>query len=87
MYIFALLDLFPIDFSLGNAAKEILNTILFGSWRCGVSKYCLQKSPDSTSDVLDEKWTKQNQIRLVEPSCAEVSDLSEVPRFDGKLIF
>ena len=32
-------------------------------------------------------WTKQNRIHLVESSCDEISDPSEVPWFDGKLIF
>ena len=34
-----------------------------------------------------EKQSKQNWIRLVKYSSAEVSDVSEAPRFVGKLIF
>ena len=34
-----------------------------------------------------QKYTRQNWIRLVEYSSAEVSDPSEGPRIDGKLIF
>ena len=34
-----------------------------------------------------QKYTGQNQIRLVEYSSAEVSDPSEVPRIKGKLMF
>ena len=37
--------------------------------------------------MSEQKWTKWNRIRLVEPSCVEVSDSSEVPQFDGELIF
>ena len=37
--------------------------------------------------MSEQKWTKQNRISLVEPSCAKVSDPSEVPQFDGKFIF
>ena len=34
----------------------------------------------------EQKWTKQNQIRLIKYSSAEVSDPFEVPQFVGKLI-
>ena len=34
-----------------------------------------------------QKWTGQNRICLVEYSSSEVSDPSEVPRIDAKLIF
>ena len=37
--------------------------------------------------MSEQKWTKQNQIRLVESTCAKVLDPSDVPWFDGKLIF
>ena len=37
--------------------------------------------------MSEHHWTKQNQIRLAKPSCAEVSNPSEVLRFDGKWIF
>ena len=36
--------------------------------------------------ISKHHWTKQNQIRLVEYSCSEVSGLSEVPRFVRKII-
>ena len=34
-----------------------------------------------------KRYTRQIQVRLVEYSCAEVSESSEVPWFDGKLFF
>ena len=34
-----------------------------------------------------QEQTRQNRIRLVEYSSSEVSDPSEVPQIDGKLIF
>ena len=37
--------------------------------------------------MSEQNYTRQIWIRLVEYSCAEVSDPSEVPWFDGKLIF
>ena len=37
--------------------------------------------------MYEQKYTKQNWIWPVEPSCAKISDPSEMPRFDGKLIF
>ena len=37
--------------------------------------------------MYEQKNTKQNWIWPVEPSCAKISDPSEMPRFDGKLIF
>ena len=37
--------------------------------------------------MSEQKLAQQNQIRLVEYSCTEVSDPSEVPRFVRELIF
>ena len=35
----------------------------------------------------EQKWTQKIWIRLVKYSCAKISDLSEVPRLGGNLIF
>ena len=37
--------------------------------------------------MLKQKWTHQIWIRLVEYNSSKVSDPSEVPRINGKLIF
>ena len=70
-------------------------TPLESSWR-GESKSALSIFVKIIFDLFSQnnfpnnvrtQWTKQSQIRLVEPSYAEVSDPSEVPRFVRKLIF
>ena len=37
--------------------------------------------------MSEQNYTRQIWIRLVEYSCAKVSDPSEVPRFVGELFF
>ena len=69
-----------------KAAKTILKTTKKAHGNGKVeeepsAKKKLKKSVSNPTDAI------AGSNRLVEPSCVEISDPSELPRFDGKLIF